>query len=575
MKRFLAGILVLLLLFGSAFADDDIYIVECKVESVGCTILCPSNLTVLYKGMPTEQLNMIGLSKEQVDDLMDTFDLEFLAYNDGDTYELQVYRSETSVDFSLWNKSDAYIQVFLLSTFVPSIEKKLGTTITSPELVRTDENAYIRYEWADEEESENAIAYFTIVDGSMYDFYFFCRETVEDYEDEMAKAIIDCIEWDFNREAQKEPSTSVPSEIVKTGYDLALHYSEQKQISIALPSNYDVITQETTESRLFDEDQVALIQENMKNAGNIFDAVSQDYSREITVNVADSIIPSFGLLTDEDFNIFYSNIMNKYSGLGTIISHESVKDGNVRYIKVKVLIGSGDNAYYALQYGTVVDSQSIWVSLLIYDELVLEEDQLLIEQIWKNSILAKHDNNPVSVNTEKGEANRYTDPDSGFSIVIPDGWVQVPLLKERQFIKMKMSPEGKESSASILYGQADVYGMLSDEEKKEWGIRERSDVDSILDEGFAEAFLDDDTMSLEKSEIKGTEYYMGSASHTGSVSKDTEMGEIGMQYETEMTCAVFLKNGYFVMLQFLDMTNYQEYQKAYDMVLNSLSFLNE
>ncbi len=212
MKRFFIVVIVVIMSFFVTSFAEDIYLYECEVESLCCSILCPSNITALYKGMSNSKLKAAGLSKEIVDDLLDSNNLEFVAFNKDDSFELQVSKYDAVMNFRLKDKDDVFLNSFLI-TFTSSREEYLGVPIISSELYRTNDNVYIRYEWycGDDDDLDYVITYYTTMDGIVYEFNYFCRESLEDYEAGMAEALINNLTWDFDLIAAEKEGRQSPN----------------------------------------------------------------------------------------------------------------------------------------------------------------------------------------------------------------------------------------------------------------------------------------------------------------------------------------------------------------------------
>ncbi len=166
------------------------------VDSLGCTISCPLDIEAVYIGMPSSQLESLGLSKQSVDEFLETNGLEFIAYVEDYSYELHVVKYPAPLSSRLKDQSAAFLKGFMI-TFIPSTEKNLGAKITSSEVVETADNVYIRFEFSIEDKGEeDVITYYTYSDGYAYEFYFYCGQTVEEHEEKWTREIMNSVLWD-------------------------------------------------------------------------------------------------------------------------------------------------------------------------------------------------------------------------------------------------------------------------------------------------------------------------------------------------------------------------------------------
>lgn len=496
---------------------------------------------------------VLGLSGEEFINKYLTDDLFFLAFDDEVNYLLEI-RSWNTTKNDFLSISDEEILGICKNNLTDYFDE-YNTFVT--ETIHYNEVFFLQI--LEKKNGESALYYGeTVKNGKYYDIFLSCFSGGYKYED---KILIEEIMKSFSITIFNESKTTDAN-----GWRMV--YLPEKQISIAIPESYEVITLQTTESSFFDIDEITAVKDTMTQTGNYLDAILPDFSREITVNISDNIFPSLGWLSEDLFNSFVSQLEEGYRNAGaSLINYESIKDGNIRYLKTRLKFGTDDIASFALQYGTIIDSQTIWITLLSYDGEPTQDDALLLEQIWGKSDLLKHEYSEINPeDTEASSVNYYIDQSCGFRVVIPNGWEQIPLSKERQFVKMKMSPGGKSDDACILYGQADVYGMLSDGQKKLWNIKSRKDVDGLFDTGVAEEMLGEEITAVTEKEINGIRYYIGTIMQKKDVITDV------LQVETEETVAVFIKDGYFVYFQFYDMSNNNKYQETFDMVLNSFSF---
>ncbi len=169
-------------------------------------------------------------------------------------------------------------------------------------------------------------------------------------------------------------------------------------------------------------------------------------------------------------------------------------------------------------------------------------------------------NNFQEQNPEKNEVpnlNYYRDQETGTYFIIPLGWEQKELSKERQMMKMKMSPIDN-PSASIMFSCQDLYGLLSTSQRNEMGLKTRQDTDSLLDAEMLAAMLDLDEKNISMRNTSDATFGICFVKQTS----------LGLTYD--MKIAITIKNGYMIMFQMMDL--YENYQDVFESVVDSVYF---
>ena len=202
MKRMLAVTLAILLAF-SAAAAETAAMTEYSVESVGCSVSLPSDWEIEYKNMPEDVLASRSLSREEIENFLESNGLEIWAVSPDGSVNLQVYQYTAPLKTRLKDQDDVFLKAFL-SSFIPATAKNLGTEITKSEIVKTDHNIYVRFEWElarGNDDKVRVITYYTTADALAREFYFFCPGTEEKDADRTVASVMDRVVWDFESEA--------------------------------------------------------------------------------------------------------------------------------------------------------------------------------------------------------------------------------------------------------------------------------------------------------------------------------------------------------------------------------------
>ena len=370
-------------------------------------------------------------------------------------------------------------------------------------------------------------------------------------------------------------------------------YIQEKKISVMLPDGFEAITLETTESPLFDKNAIANAQEIMKANGNYLDAFNPETNREITANVSDSIISSMNYLSDKDIEDTIVSVFEKQGkdkGL-TLTKHELIKEGNTKMLKTWGHVNHAEGAYDILQYGTIIDNQSVWITLMSYDGSITKADESLLDEIWQKADLIKHEEYSSDNNASGSrQSTLYTDKDSNFSFEIPAGWEEVPLNQKRNYVKTKIAPNGNMNAACILYSQTDMLSQVSTLDKLVYRINSRKDLDAVLIEELDNALEEQSVWSsepetneyhflkfasdlnlriTEKKEFNGMPYYIGQSSSQIDVLDGV------MSFETDSLYAIIVHNGYGIMIGYQDFSQNQKYKNDYEDVIKSFITLNQ
>ena len=370
-------------------------------------------------------------------------------------------------------------------------------------------------------------------------------------------------------------------------------YIQEKKISVMLPDGFEAITLETTESPLFDKNAIANAQEIMKANGNYLDAFNPETNREITANVSDSIISSMNYLSDKDIEDTIVSVFEKQGkdkGL-TLTKHELIKEGNTKMLKTWGHVNHAEGAYDILQYGTIIDNQSVWITLMSYDGSITKADESLLDEIWQKADLIKHEEYSSDNNASGSrQSTLYTDKDSNFSFEIPAGWEEVPLNQKRNYVKTKIAPNGNMNAACILYSQTDMLSQVSTLDKLVYKINSRKDLDAVLMEELDKALEEQSVWSsepeineyhflefasdlnlriTEKKEFNGMPYYIGQSSSQIDVLDGV------MSFETDSLYAIIVHNGYGIMIGYQDFSQNQKYKNDYEDVIKSFITLNQ
>ena len=143
------------------------------VKSLGFTITCPLPWLALTRDMSDSQLEVYGITKERVNQLLEENGIEFSAIDLSSFAELDVYTYPAVSGITLKEKSDMFIYSFAAS-FIEARQKSYGVEFASYDVYHTKNNVYVRYTWQSgtNDNPMHVITYFTTTKGLSYEFDF-------------------------------------------------------------------------------------------------------------------------------------------------------------------------------------------------------------------------------------------------------------------------------------------------------------------------------------------------------------------------------------------------------------------
>ena len=346
-------------------------------------------------------------------------------------------------------------------------------------------------------------------------------------------------------------------------------YVPEKQVSIAFPENYITFEKEDTDidPRLAAEGITLNGMKNMSNkyVGIFIFAFPPDFDGDLNVAIADTAgISSLAKLDPVTLSMLEVAVEKQATSTGMkLLSLEKVQIGENLFFVSKV--HKNDLNMDCLQYMTVVDEQTI--SITLTRSYISDEAQDMLKQMMEASTFSKHaagaaeskEGSQVSTGGNAGLRPEYYDEELGIHIVIPDGWEQLNLSKERQTLRMKMG-RIDEPYCLILYSAKDLWGSLTNAQKTALGVTMRSGLDPLADNVDFMASL----LGMSKSEVEMRKY-AGKSYTMMTVTDDSPFGG-----KINVFTASTLKNGYLVIYQLYDLTN--KYPDSFGSVLEGVYY---
>lgn len=340
----------------------------------------------------------------------------------------------------------------------------------------------------------------------------------------------------------------------------------EKGVVIAAPESYIIFRQGDTEldSRLI---PIGLSANDLSSAmapNNVYLYIFHpEFKCDVNVVVTDSSgISSLAVFDDDLLGSLLDMYREQFEQMGVTVEKNDVRrNGNLAFIRSwgKVQQSNGQGM---LQYLTVVDSQSIVFTLANYDGPITDEDEKLLEQIVMSSELSKQSNTSTvshSIEDDMPNLDYYHDAETGFNFIIPNGWEQRNLSKERQTIKMKMAPIDVDYEASIMFGWNDLWSEIPDSSKSQWGVSSRRDLDSWATADMFAALFDVAEKDVTVQNYGGIDFGLA------WVKQDTALG-----INIDAYCAVTIKNGYAIYFYLYDLNKNNKYIDVFTKVLDSI-----
>lgn len=215
---------------------------------------------------------------------------------------------------------------------------------------------------------------------------------------------------------------------------------------------------------------------------------------------------------------------------------------------------------------------NIPTSVMFIGERAFDDCPELVICVEENSYAARYcqDHN---LNYEYGHAsgktivrNSYLDPVSGTSFLLPVGWIQEDMSKEREYIDAKFVPE-KNDGTCIIYTCEDFWMAIEETERLELERMgySRKDVDNTL---FSAADLAD-MYSIDSSDV----YVLNYSNQDFLTAEITQKQELfGFTFPIKSTILVCIRNGYIYSFQFSGASDSSIYGQLFDEMLNSITW---
>ena len=346
-------------------------------------------------------------------------------------------------------------------------------------------------------------------------------------------------------------------------------YVPEKQVSIAFPEEYITCEKEDTDldPRLAAKGiTLAGVKSLFSQDGGFFIyAFPPDFDGDVNVTIADTAgLSSFAKLDRTALDMLKDTYGKQISGLGgELLSIEDVQIGDNLFFVIKTHKTAQNMDCF--QYVTIVDEQAITITLT--RSAITEEVEDMLRQMVEASTFNKHAAEAAgSKNASRASGGEnvntgleYYDEELGIHIVIPDGWEQLNMSKERQTLRMKMG-RIDEPYCMILYAANDLWGSLSAAQKTALGIITESDLDQLASNAeIMAAMLGKDKSEVELRTYAGKNYTM--TTMTG----DTPLGGT-----IDIFTATTIRDGYLVIYQLYDLTN--KYPDSLDAVLENVYY---
>ncbi len=265
--------------------------------------------------------------------------------------------------------------------------------------------------------------------------------------------------------------------------------------------------------------------------------------------VSDDLWGSFN--AEEKNKYSRSDVDNDYFSIKSIASAFEVSEDKVR------MVAYGGKQYYCVDETwcvRLIRIENGYIYMFQYYGTKTDKNYRGFESIIQSVKYPGSSTGKLA--TGSSEASLYIDSGTGMEFMVPVGWKETSLSKEREHSKA-MFVTDKDSELSIIYGYYDVWNELSEEEKSE---KSRGDINmssfSAIDLSI---LLNTTTTKIEKTAYAGKKYYR----------LETYSRKNGTDYTT--TTLYHVANGYVYQFSFSGKRTNQYYQD-FESLLQSVNY---
>lgn len=328
----------------------------------------------------------------------------------------------------------------------------------------------------------------------------------------------------------------------------------EKGVSIAVPNTFACFC--LSDEDLSEKFQAlgmdgAAIVEEMRLSNIYLYAFHPEFNSMINVVVTESeSIRSLDDLEDDFILSFFSDDGTETKST-KLVKEDLYKSKGKKYVFSQM--DSIENPdLKAIQLTSIEDNQLIIITMTKYNGIKEDEDIQLLKDIVDNSQLAKDENHKPQ------NSNYYYFKEAGIHFLIPDGWQEKDLLKERQFVRFKMSPLMDGSTETILFSYQDIWSKLPASAKLSLGVLSRKDLDAKLDAELIKMLLDTSEIDVIFEQHSGLKF--GIFDYTQTISGLTSTSKT----------AFTIVDGGVIMFAMYDLN--KKYDAVFNEVLDSIFF---
>jgi hypothetical protein len=293
---------------------------------------------------------------------------------------------------------------------------------------------------------------------------------------------------------------------------------KELNMNVNIPDNLIVFTREiATDDKnltLLGLDK-ATLENHYKENFIYFNAINVDPNFEIIITMQDyegsQLIFDFNELKDSELmsigeeisknNVINQNVITykKYS----IYNHDQAK-----FLKIYFEQLNNSEKVQSIQNYTIINGQAINITMHSYSGIITNDQETMLDEIINSisftQVLRKPSENETNVNDNYAPI-AYKNDEAGVEFVVPAGWRDKALMKERITIKVKFV---NDKGNTILFGYTDLYNDLSQEDKVQ--IKRSDFNNSALSKEDVIIFLKSDNTEITKIDteiINNIEYY--------------------------------------------------------------------
>lgn len=337
-------------------------------------------------------------------------------------------------------------------------------------------------------------------------------------------------------------------------------------LKISIPSEYDVITKETSASdpafKRFGITKSQFTSDaSLKNV--YLDALSDDISEEIVVMKLDTSLNEFSAIGDETLEALVPLLTSQFDSVGfKVLNYDVYHHHQTKFLRI--VSCDANEVIGIIQYITSTNDQTLSFTCRSYLGRVSKQQEAKIKDIIDGVYF---DRTPQKKATNKEiESFVYTDTETGLKFTVPNNWEQSEFLKEKEYLDVKFTSV-EDPVVSIMYGSVDLWEMAPASER----IGYSRDDFNIENDTEEDKKLLMEIMGVTENKIRTVTY---NNKKYYEVEVTTSNKVYGADVEMTMTQLMYIENGWGYYFGF-NGTSENRYFADFEKLVNSAQYPEE